>query len=498
MAAAPVPVSDVDLSAHLAALRTDPLAVNPPDWRIDWDDSPWPVKVYRGGRRIPLSGKAPDPLLDRLGRVLWFTFGISRVRFEPHGGLPATPDNPMPQHHGPRLRTRRPIPSGGSMYPTEAYVLLPARQAAYHYDPYRHELTEVGQPDIALGAPDRAAILVLANRFWKNFYKYGDFAYRLGAVDLGVALGRALRLATAEFDHADVLTGFPDREVDAALGLDWREESAYAVLALDTADPVPPASSGGRPPSVVEKSRTVKRSPAFDAAHTAACTDIPGAAAQPTAEPADGPVHRLPAAVDVDLVDRTAMLRRASNGPLCTGEPITRSELATLLHHTTSAVQRLRESTADQCGTDIGLHVAVHRVDGLPVGWYRYRSGDLVAVGACDGDPARLLQDALYADTVNVELAACTVHVTGWADHRRYGRGVRGYRIQQMAVGAAIEALTLTAELIGLSGHPLLGFDARRVDEAYRLGGRGIGVHAQVCVGRVRVDPAWEISVMQR
>jgi hypothetical protein len=90
------------------------------------------------------------------------------------------------------------------------------------------------------------------------------------------------------------------------------------------------------------------------------------------------------------------------------------------------------------------------------------------------------------------------VHPAADRDFRLAGRGVRGYREQQLGVGVAVEAVTLAAAAAGLGSHPLLGFDVARLDRRYGLAGGSRSVLAQVCVGAVRPDPNWEVSVMPR
>jgi SagB-type dehydrogenase family enzyme len=505
--------------AHATGLRTDPRSANPPDWRVDWADGPWPVKVHDGGARVPLHDAAADVVLGALGRLLFHTFAVSRLRHDPRGGLPATPGKPALPGHGSRVVLRRPVPSGGSMYPTEAYVVCTDAPHAgvLHYDPYRHELIDLGMPgaQVALAAGlDRsvaalpAVTLVLTNRFWKNFYKYGDFAYRLGAVDVGVALGRVLRLAPAAFGAVTLWTSFADEDVNGSLGLSGRDESAYAVVGLTPPTgraPSASAATAGTPPVVLERSRRIKRSPRFDAMHDAARVPVdPEVAAPPVArpEPVAGPepvaVIALPPPVPV-VPQPADMLRRTSNGALFDGRPATARALATVLRHAAAATHVAAADTSFTAG--LSLYVAVHRVTGIPGGWYRYRpaTGDLVMVGAGTGvDPGRELQAALLAESLNIELAAFTIHVSAPVDFRSAGRGVRGYREQQMGVGVVVEAVTLLAATVGLGSHPVLGFDVSRADRAYGLAGSPDGTQAQVSVGAVRPDLNWEVSVMPR
>ena len=185
------------------------------------------------------------------------------------------------------------------------------------------------------------------------------------------------------------------------------------------------------------------------------------------------------------------MLRRTSNGRLFTGASVPRSALTRVLDEATAALDLLRWSGRGLLGQDVDVRCAVHGVQGVEPGWY-----DRCLVGTPDADTARVLQSALFAETYNVDLAAFTVHVVAATDHRAAGRGDRGYREQQLAVGAAVDAVTTAAAALGLGSHPVLGFDAPRVDRAYGLAGRG--AHAQVAVGAVRPAPVVEVTVVPR
>ncbi|HEY0638791.1 MAG TPA: nitroreductase family protein, partial [Pseudonocardiaceae bacterium] len=215
-----------------------------------------------------------------------------------------------------------------------------------------------------------------------------------------------------------------------------------------------------------------------------------------------GPVVPLPGADPVDLLDPATIARRTSNGRLFRPAPARPEALAAVLAGTAESVAALRDAAAGTIGGDVVLLCAVHRVRGIPAGWYRYVHGGaghgaLLPVGrGADDATGRALQDALFADTVNIELAAFTVHVGADADAWPRGRGARGYREQQLAVGAAVEALTLLATAVGLGSHPVLGFDVGPVEAAYGLPGSGTGVHAQVSIGPVRPDLDWEITVV--
>lgn len=70
--------------------------------------------------------------------------------------------------------------------------------------------------------------------FWKNFFKYNNFSYRLQGLDSGVLIGQLLECAK-QFGYTNgVYFQFLDRALNHLLGLSEGEESVYAVIPLST------------------------------------------------------------------------------------------------------------------------------------------------------------------------------------------------------------------------------------------------------------------------
>ncbi|HEU4768912.1 MAG TPA: hypothetical protein VFS77_16120, partial [Pyrinomonadaceae bacterium] len=198
-------------------------------------------------------------------------------------------------------------------------------------------------------------------------------------------------------------------------------------------------------------------------------------------------------------VDNKTLVCRTSNGAWFTGESIDADMLATILHRTHDAITRLRKYSRDPSLPTVRLYCAVDRVDKIERGWYRYLPAKhaLALVGTGQTvSPATELQAALYAATVDVERSAFSLHVATVIDFRSDPRGVRAYRVQQLFVGAAIEAATRWSAAMGIGNHPLHGFDAARVDAHYGLIDGPFGVQAQVTIGMARSSGALEGSVI--
>jgi len=139
---------------------------------------------------------------------------------------------------------RRPVPSGGALYPLELYVLALSvdglEPGAYHYHPFRHRLERLGGADrrtagAALVDPslaDRAAaLLVVTAMFWRSRFKYGLRGYRFALLEAGHLVQNAVLAAVALAVPALPLGGFYDRRLDALVGADGLDEATvYALL----------------------------------------------------------------------------------------------------------------------------------------------------------------------------------------------------------------------------------------------------------------------------
>ncbi len=139
---------------------------------------------------------------------------------------------------------RRPVPSGGALYPLELYVVALAVErsdsATYHYDPFRHRLEHIGpasRADVGAAlvdpalAENAAALLVVTAMFWRSRFKYGLRGYRFALLEAGHAVQNAVLAATALHVPALPLGGFYDRRVDELVGADGLDEATvYALL----------------------------------------------------------------------------------------------------------------------------------------------------------------------------------------------------------------------------------------------------------------------------
>ena len=140
---------------------------------------------------------------------------------------------------------RRFVPSGGALYPNELYVYVKlddAPKGIYHYDVAHHRLILLREGNYdsylsrslgnSLPISDCFCTVFVSTVFWKNFYKYNNFSYRLQGLDAGVLIGQSLEVANRMGFSTRVCYQFLDRSINHLLGLSEQDESVYAVIPL--------------------------------------------------------------------------------------------------------------------------------------------------------------------------------------------------------------------------------------------------------------------------
>ncbi len=231
----------MELDSFLHQLHFDTDKIYPPDWNVDWEDAPLPYKLYRGLPEIPLTAEVPltlkkrvdhlNPSLEELGHFLWFVYGLTQF------SQSTLNDGTNGKNVSFTQSLRRFVPSGGALYPNELYVYVKlddTPNGIYHYDVAHHRLILLreGNYDDYLsrslenGLPisDCFCTIFISTVFWKNFYKYNNFSYRLQGLDAGVIIGQSLEVADRMGYYPQVCYQFLDRSLNHLLGLPNRRK----------------------------------------------------------------------------------------------------------------------------------------------------------------------------------------------------------------------------------------------------------------------------------
>src|SRR5579883_674801 len=210
--------------------------------RLDWNNRPFPFKIYPQAAALALprelnlsvlpalqtiSGSggfdsdAPlDP--DRLTRILFCAAGLTRKR-----------------KVGTEYYHFRAAPSAGALYPIEVYAAAGPgtdglEPGLYHFSPADLKLRGLRRgdwrPALAQACAMRPSVahartvLILSGIFWRSAWKYRARCYRYCFWDTGTMLANLLAAACAEGVGAEVVVNFADADVERLIGVDGERE----------------------------------------------------------------------------------------------------------------------------------------------------------------------------------------------------------------------------------------------------------------------------------
>ena len=386
----------------------------------DLDRLPWFYKRYAGAlpvvplpRDLPstagsavsvLAGTANVPVRDldlpHLARLLHLSAGVVRTSPRPYGTY-----------------LFRAAGSAGGRFPLELYVAVPEGTAlpsgVHWYHPQDHALVTIGPP-----LRGEAPVVVVTGIPWRTGWRYAERGYRHVFWDAGTMLAQLLAAAESAGAAPALYSTFPDARVAELVGADRVHELPVAVVALGGGDP---AIEPGGPAVPGEVDAAPLEFPLVTPAHRAGERDRLGAPWGP-GDPVEVP--------DEGGTVESVILSRGSQRLMDPNRSLPESVLRT------SMSVALR-------GIHVPHFVAVHAVDGLAPGTYRWpdlgapvRSGDLreELYRAC-------LDQGLGSDAAFVVISATDV---GSLDDR-------AYREAQLAAGVVEGRLHLLAYALGAS-----------------------------------------------
>lgn len=419
-----VPDREWDVPADDPRLRHD-LVPNDPA------TLPPAVKVYVGDlpvialpRDLPpadvsatevLAGRVgPAAALDaaQLGRVLFLGAGVVRTRDWPTAVREA------------RKILFRASGSAGGRFPLELYAstrgVAGVEDGVHWYDPVRHALCRIGPP-----AGGEATTIVVTGVPWRTGWRYAERGWRHLYWDAGTLLAQLQAAAASAGLSPALRTLFPDSRVASLVGADGVHEYALALLTLGAGRPA--IEPSGRP---VEGELPRVELPLCTEAQRAGDRDELG-----DAWPDGDPLPDAPSSSRLDDV----ILRRTSQRLMDRSRTLPRRTLEWPLR-------------AALRGIDVPHWVAVHGVDGVLPGVYRWpeletpiRSGDLRA------ELARIaLDQSLAGDAAYVAIAATSLD----------GLDDRTYRDAQLAAGLVAGRLHLAAYALGASASGMTFLDS--------------------------------------
>ncbi|WP_066072476.1 SagB family peptide dehydrogenase [Neobacillus soli] len=517
----------MELETFVHHLHFDTEKVAPPDWQVDWEDAPLPYKLYRGLPEIPLGADVPltlggrevqtEPSLKELGHFLWYVYGLTQYA---QSALIEDTEGKTAVSYAQLFR--RFVPSGGALYPNELYVYVKLKDAPmgiYHYDAAHHRLLLLreGNYDSYLSRSlgnscdlsDCFCTVFVSTFFWKNFYKYNNFSYRLQGLDAGVLIGQSLEVANTMGFSSRVCFQFLDRSINHLLGLSDQDESVYAVIPLSVNPSVKYVDNDHNREEKVSATELYREVPLLEHVsynRSKRVIDYPMLRKLNEAsmfETTESFVkikenNSVKQSLGTEMIFLPLEERFSYNlASVCKERhspdidfmlgKVSQTQLSSLLNETFSfSYQNDLDETDGHALTRVSLYGSFYNVEGVPNGVYSYDNTAHALRRINQGDFREFLQMGLTMPNVNLYQVPLCMHVVGDKSHLKEELGYRGYRIQQMEAGILVQRLLLMSCALGMGGHPLLGFDANQCDELYRINSKGKTSLIQIPVGPYR------------
>jgi SagB-type dehydrogenase family enzyme len=483
---------------------------------VNWEERPLPYKLYQNLPSVPLCSEVPfslestfktRPTLSSISHFLWYTFGITQFA-----------DISMEQMYV----QRRFVPSGGALYPNELYIYLKMDDiphGVYHYDVAHHRLLLVREGDfdaylhLALGSrceiEKTFGTVFISTMFWKNFFKYKNFSYRLQGLDTGALIGQLLEVAKRYQFESTVYVQFLDEAINHLLGLSTKEESVYAVIPLSQDASIKWFIQPKNLITATQLSQQVRKInhcysigserieeyPMVVKANTASLMEQMNLVREITNERnriETNEFHPLPS-VSGRIYDFSLACRKRYSPEMdFVLKEITEQQLAYLFQEATRSFEYRNDldCLARNQQPRVSIYACLYRVKGVRNGAYYYDEQKHRLVKIRAGDQRGELQLAMTLDNVNLQQIPVCIHIVGEKEYKKQLLGYRGYRIQQMEAGMLLQRLLLAASSIGLGGHPLLGYDANRCDNLYTLHAKRQTTLIQLPIG-THYNRAW-------
>jgi SagB-type dehydrogenase family enzyme len=459
---------------------------------LDWENQPFPFKVYRDleavvlprdvrptgvsaldalaaeadeGHLSSIGSRESCPDLTTLAHVLFYSAGVTKKKTYPGGEI-----------------YFRAAACAGALYPIEIYLVcgdLPGLDAGvYHFSPLDFALRKLRagdyRPVLVEATAHEAAVahapvtIVLTALTWRSAWKYRDRSYRYHYWDAGMILAHLGVTAGAHRLPYRLVMGFVDATVNHLLGIDGEQEMALALLPVGWTSARVRASGGGTvadiSPTVMPLSREQVDYPLIREMHAASslCSaeeveawregDVP----PPTAEPRHCLIslHRLDRS-GLRTEDLESVIMRRASTRRFAHKAITFDDLSTILALSTVP---LPSDFFPSPAWVTDLYVSVHAVETIRPGTYYFHRDRRALETLREGDFRRRARDVCLEQDLGGD-ASATIFFLADLSRVLDRFGNRGYRIAQLEAGLIGGRMYLASYALGRGATGLTFYD---------------------------------------
>lgn len=423
--------------------------------------------------------------LEKLSFIFFICYGIHKTRIHFDGDTNLGTAKPI-------LSSRRVIASGGASYPTEIYIILNnqinnfnnSHYYAFKYLPNFHALMLINNTskNLLLNLKNRDKHnyiqIYLTVKFEKSARKYKSFAYRLTAVDTGLVIRRITAILESLKIRYLIDFDFDSKTAEKNLNLTSPYEGVYAIITIENF-----LENFIKLEHIISASRRFKFSfnpyslpDDLKLMHTFCNKYIYNKKLFHKKindyYQTSYSIKKLVKAID----------KRTSKAEDFIGLPSHKMSLFKILNYAIKSLHFINKHCAfNNNPINLKLYCAVLNVTHIDSGLYSYDGKKIILLNK--GNFRKSLTDSLHIQSVNIGLSAFIIHIVGELNWQNSMRGPKNYRIQQMLVGCALEAITLAANIYNLSAHAYLGYDSEKIKSLYNSFSKNEFILAQICLG---------------
>jgi SagB-type dehydrogenase family enzyme len=497
-----------------------PDEISPATHGVNWADAPSKLTIFQGVARVPLfphlnsaklnesigcndrkdRARVPRASLEVVSDLLLLGAGILGRRVD----LNWNGQTPESSRHTKALYSRGPA-SGGGLYPTEIYLIsqnvggLPS--GVYHYDNAHHALARLRTGNYQWMLKDACNhpsvesadfLIIVTARFWKNLFKYYNFAFQVVTQDAGCLSDCIQQTAWLLGLSTTTLYWFRDSSFVEILGLESDEEAVCAVIAVRGAE-ASQSGRGRRNPGTTqfpgplprmshtryERSRHVFLPELLREVHR---ETLVNGEQRP-------PVDRLPEWEAGNAENLTsfelgrgcsmpsgfvaALMERGSSWGRFRCHPrLSWNDLSNLLCFLNCSARHATDAyTLPRGPSAVRVCLIARNVSGLPPGAYDHDPcrGQLLPITASQIDSQ--LQKAYFLENYNLDQVAAILVVVGRLQPVLASWGSRGLRIMNAEAGMVAQRCYTAASALGLGCGAALGLDATQINRAVGVDG---------------------------
>ena len=272
-------ISSNSLEYHENTKHSEISVMNSPHY-LDWDNRPYPFKIYTDLDSISLPSDFSPPSMNAILAINKSNFQYKHQDKDKDKSKKETDDTSWNTKNKTKLFTlkdlaiilffsagitretkydennifyMRAASATGALYPIEVYVVCKdihpnLKAGVYHFSPAQFNLTKIRSGDyssllasIVSSTDDSQVILnsdliiILTSYAWRNAWKYQDRSYRHWFWDSGVIAANLLSIIFSMENKtlAKIHLGFIDDKVNQLLELEKDKEAAVAIISLN-------------------------------------------------------------------------------------------------------------------------------------------------------------------------------------------------------------------------------------------------------------------------